>query len=192
MALRFLLGYFFFFIDVTIRLTQEESARRLLLLCFLTFHRKIDGAYCYSCHRAFSLRCSGEEEEEEAEGGAGQFRRGGGCSSSPPLPPHPPSGPSSYSRGALASVFHRSSGRPCEDPTRRRGKQPGPSSAPHPADLPLILFLASSPFVPFPLKSLPSRKSARSSPPLSAATLRAWQVLVGRPAARSAALSSSQ
>lgn len=113
--------FFFFFIKYYYSIARRRVYAAITQLCFLVL---LDRAYCYSCHSVFSLRCSTVEVEEEVERGAGQFWQNGGrglffisfSASTPSLRP------SSRSRGALASVFHRNCGRPCEDPTRRRGK----------------------------------------------------------------------
>lgn len=133
-------------------------------LCFLVLREKIDGAYCYSRHSAFSLRCSTEEEEVEGSRPVPEvWGWGGGLFFISSSTSAPSLCPSSHCRGALASLFHcRSCGRPCEDPTRCRGKQPRPSSVC--GRLPLLPDHPPPTLHSFSLTSLLRNSSVLSSP----------------------------
>lgn len=50
-------------IDCYNTVPRDESMQRLCSSALLVFREKINRAYCYSCHSAFSLRCSSEEVE---------------------------------------------------------------------------------------------------------------------------------
>lgn len=54
-------------IDCCNAVPRDESMQWLCSSALLVFREKINRAYCYSCHSAFSLRCS----TEEAGGGGG-------------------------------------------------------------------------------------------------------------------------